>query len=378
MRMNSSEIKKIIWSINLVVICSLSLLSFFVYRQLTKPIGDLKTFVYVEPPVTERWGSLTNVVTRLEVETVFGWKLPPPPPPLPPLPRPPPPDDKKLIVSDSNINNMFSLETILGRLAFVKIKKDKQEKCFIAGDDILDADGEILGVVKEIRADSILIFINGKVETLYMESMVDKKGEAKVTPTTKTLPLTNIVPPIKVETKKHTKKEDGAITDAKQLTEENSTNSPMHNKIEEYPKYNLQKSSFEGIEFEFYDIKDDDGTLHRKFPEEMALKFQQKEIIKKITDSSNYELVFQANGVLIKSIKNAEIKKIFAAFGISDSDVLLSVNGQSLGNKTEDDLISLYQQIVDTAKFATIELLKGGVRQKYRISTDSNKRAEDK
>jgi hypothetical protein len=142
--------------------------------------------------------------------------------------------------------------------------------------------------------------------------------------------------------------------------------------------FNRQKSSFEGIEFEFYDTKDTDGIVHRKIPEEMAMKLQQKEIIKKFTSSNNYDLVFQANGVLIKNIKDPEVKKFFNAFGISDSDIILSVNGQSLGNKTEDDLIALYQQIVDTAKYATIELLKNGVRQKYRISTDRIKKAENK
>lgn len=379
--MNSSEVKKIIWAINLIVICGLGLVSFFVYKQLSKPAVVLKPFVYVEPMVTDKLNTISHGVSRTEVETVFGWK--PPQPKVDPIPtkKTEPVAEVKPVPPVSNVNNMFSLETILGRLAFVIIKKDKQMKSFIAGDEIFDAGGELLGVVKEVREDSILILIKDKIETLFMEGL-EKEG-IKGTSDPKSSPQTNLVPNVAPSTKTQPnnepkiepKKVEATITYKKPLVEDNSVSSPLPNEVADSKIHNRQKSSFEGIEFEFYDTTDADGTLHRKIPEEMAVKLQQKEVIKKFTDTSNYELVFQANGVLIKSIKNAEIKKFFAAFGISDNDVLLSVNGQSLGNKTEDDLISLYQQIIDTAKYATIELLKDGVRQKYRVSTDRIKQA---
>jgi hypothetical protein len=225
---------------------------------------------------------------------------------------------------------------------------------------------------------------------LVFEGLEDPKAlGATTTPAATTGPQTSYVAPVKTTGKEPTTKEKEtprkveatiAIKNGPEVhVGDNTASSPLpKGAAEEAKAFNHQKSSFDGIEFEFFDTKDPDGTLHRKIPEEMAAKLQQKENIKRFTSSNNYELEFQANGVLIKSIKDPEVKKFFNAFGITDSDVILSVNGQSLGNKTEDDLIALYQQIVDSAKYATIEVLKNGQRQKYRISTDRIKKAENK
>ena len=245
----------------------------------------------------------------------------------------------------------------------------------------------MLGILKEVQEDRVLILIKGKIETLIFEGLEEPKGTgANTTPHT-TGPQTSFVGPTKNRdvanrTKEPEKKVEAtiAIKNAPEVSvPDNGANDPAPKEaVAEDKTFNHQKSSFDGIEFEFFDTKDPDGTLHRKIPEDMAAKLQQKENIKRFTSSNNYELEFQANGVLIKSIKDPEVKKFFDAFGISDSDVILSVNGQSLGNKTEDDLIALYQQIVDSAKYATIEILKNGQRQKYRVSTERIKRAENK
>lgn len=387
--MNSSEVKKIIWAINIVVICGLGLVGYFVKEQLSKPPVALKPFTYVEPPFTDKAGSVVGGVTRAEVETVFGWKPPAPPPPPVEVPKPTIPVETKPVAPVSNVNQLFSLETILGRLAFILVKKDKQIKSVISGDDILSADGEVLGVLKEVQEDRVLILIKGKIETLMFEGLEEPKGAGSNTTPQTNGPQSNYVPPTKNVVKdvankpKDPEKKVEATIAIKNAPEvsvpDNGANAPAPKEaVAEDKTFNHQKSSFDGIEFEFFDTKDPDGTLHRKIPEDMAAKLQQKENIKRFTSSNNYELEFQANGVLIKSIKDPEVKKFFDAFGISDSDVILSVNGQSLGNKTEDDLIALYQQIVDSAKYATIEILKNGQRQKYRISTDRIKKAENK
>lgn len=385
--MNSSEVKKIIWAINIVVICGLGLVGYFVKEQLSKPPVVLKPFVYVEPPFTDKVGSVAGGVSRSEVETVFGWKPPTPPPPPPPPPKDDKPVETKPVAPVSNVNQLFSLETILGRLAFILIKKDKQIKSVINGDEILGADGEVLGILKEVQEDRVLILIKGKIETLMFEGLEEPKGTGSNTTPHTTGPQTSFVAPTKnkdvaTKTKDPEKKVEATIAFKNgpevSVPDNGPSNPAPKETATENKTFNHQKSSFDGIEFEFFDMKDPDGTLHRKIPEEMAGKLQQKENIKRFTSSNNYELEFQANGVLIKSIKDPEVKKFFDAFGISDSDVILSVNGQSLGNKTEDDLIALYQQIVDSAKYATIEILKNGQRQKYRISTDRIKKAENK
>ena len=381
--MNSSEVKKTIWAINLIVAVGFGFVTFFVYKQLSKPSINLKPFVYVEPTITDKSVAFVGGVTRAEVENVFGWKPAPPPKPVETEVKPAPVEVVKPPEPVSNVKNMFSLETIIGRLVFILIKKDKMLKSVVVGEDILDANGDILGVLKEIGEDFVLILIKGKMEKLSMEGLEGEVGVsgASLTPTTTSTAnvstKTNLAPPVKVAPVEVEKPVVPVVVN-KSVPENVVADNVVVKAKEDEKIFNRQKSSFDGIEFEFYDTKDADGVLNRKIPEEMAMKLQSKESIKKFTSSNNYELVFQANGVLIKNIKDPEVKKFFNAFGVSDADVILSVNGQSLGNKTEDDLIALYQQIVDSAKYATIELLKNGVRQKYRVSTDRIKRPEGK
>ena len=71
--MNSSEVKKIIWAINFIVVCGLGLVGYFVKEQLAKPPVVLTPFQYVEPPLTEKLGTIVGGVTRSEVETVFNF-----------------------------------------------------------------------------------------------------------------------------------------------------------------------------------------------------------------------------------------------------------------------------------------------------------------
>lgn len=385
--MNSSEVKKIIWLINLVVVGVLGMVGFFVYKQLSLPPVKLKPFEYVEPPVTEKPTVNAGGVTRKEVETVFGWK--PPVTPVAPKVEVIRKVEDKPVVKVSNINNMFELQTILGRLAFILIKKDKLVKSIVAGEEILDGNGDVLGVLKEVRATSVIILLNDKIETLFMEGMDQdpESGASLSTGKNSDVAKAALVAPA-VSRNSRNANNPGAVAQEVikvpvvpavvnieniKIAENNDDNAAPAPK-----EVVVAKGTFNGNEFAFEESKDEDGVVHRKISEEMAVKLQAKESIMIFTDSNNYDLVFQANGVVIKNIKNEEVKKFFNAFGISESDVILSVNGQSLGNKTEDDLISLYQQIVDSAKYATIEMLKNGERQKFRVSTDKIKKATNK
>ncbi len=385
--MNSSEVKKIIWLINLAVVCVLGMVGFFVFKQLSLPPVKLKPFEYIEPKINDKPIVNSGAVSKSEVENVFGWK--PPKQPEPPKPEPlKKVDEPKPVVKTSNINNLFELHTILGRLAFILIKKDKLVKSIVAGDEILDANGEVLGVLKEVKETSVLILLNGKIETLMMEGLEPEadSGASLTGDTHANVAKTGLVPPVS-KNNRDANKAEGV---AQEVVKAPITKTIAPNEAPKIPEVNndillpqpkevvVAKGTFNGNEFSFEESKDEDGIIHRKIPEEMAVKLQSKESIMIFTDSNNYDLVFQGNGVVIKNIKNEEVKKFFNAFGIGDSDVILSVNGQSLGNKTEDDLISLYQQIVDSAKYATIEMLKNGERQKFRVSTDKIKKATNK
>lgn len=382
--MNSSEVKKIIWLINLAVVGVLGMVGFFVYKQLSLPPVKLKPFEYVEPKITDKTVANSGAVTKSEVENVFGWKPAKIPEPVKPEPVKKV-EEPKPVVKTSNINNMFELQTILGRLAFILIKKDKLVKSIIAGEEILDANGEVLGVLKEVGETSVTILLNGKIEILKMEGLEPEVGAGDATDTNinkaglMPQPSRNNREPNKpaavvqetIKTPNTPAVVNNAVPNTPAMLNDNVVAPPPREVV-------VTKGTFNGNEFAFEESKDDDGVVHRKIPEEMAVKLQSKESIMIFTDSNNYDLVFQANGVVIKNIRNEEVKKFFNAFGISDSDVILSVNGQSLGNKTEDDLISLYQQIVDSAKYATIEMLKNGERQRFRVSTDRIKKATNK
>jgi hypothetical protein len=388
--MNSSEVKKTIWLINFAVVVVLGLIGIFVYKQLLLPPVKLKPFEYIEPKITEKTTINAGGVSRSEVENVFNWKPTPPPPP-PPNIEVKRPVEEKPVVKVSNINNMFELQTILGRLAFILIKKDKLVKSVVEGDEILDGNGEALGILKEVRETSVIILLNGKIETLFMEGMEQGAGTTDTganlsTDTNSNVAKTALVAPVS----RNSRNANNPGAGAQEVVKTPVIPAVVNMKNDKNPENNIDnvapapkevvvaRGNFNGHEFAFEESKDEDGIVHRKISEEMAVKLQAKESIMIFTDSNNYDLVFQSNGVVIKNIKNEEVKKFFNAFGISESDVILSVNGQSLGNKSEDDLISLYHQILDSAKYATIEMLKNGVNQKFRVSTDKIKKATNK
>lgn len=389
--MNSSEVKKVIWVINLVIVCVLGMVVFFVYKQLTKKPADLEKFVYVEPPPTEKIVGLSGLITKPEVENVFNWKMP-----EPPKPEPKKDDTPKPVVKveepKSNVSQMFGLETIMGRLVFLTIKKDKLIKSVMKGEEIIDANGAVLGVLQEVGEDSVLILLNGKIETLKMEGLEDKSGASSDNSATNTANSTasgaqntsnqKVRDANKPDTNRNQRPVEATITPKNQnLGVADNVRAADNQLASDAPKPEViatHTGNFNGTDFVFNDSMDPDGVLHRRIPEEMATKIQSKESIRILTSTKSYDLVFQANGVLIKNIVDPEARKFFTAFGISDNDVILSVNGQSLGNKTEDDLVALYQQILDSAKYATIELLKDGVRQTFRVSTDRIKKADNK
>ena len=206
-----------------------------------------------------------------------------------------------------------------------------------------------MGRLQEVDDGCVFILVKGNIEVLNIE-VEPNSTELFSSASLRTL-QTKLVP-----------KEPRTI----------SPNSPLSENIS---NLNLQKSIFNGHEVEIKTWKDSDGIINYKISEEVAEKLQSKEEQKIILSSNNYELEYLANGILVKKINHPEVQKLFNAFGVSASDIILSINGQTLGNKTEDDLILLYQQVLDSAKYATIEISKKGVRQKFRISTEKIKNA---
>lgn len=346
--MNSFEIKKILWGFSLIFFFGLIFSSLFAYQHLSLPVAEIKPFVYNEPVVNSEQ-DIGNRVTRAEVEKEFGLReniviksgLPPPPEPT---------DISKTENKIENINDVFSLEVILGRLVFIKIKKDKQMKCVVNNDEIINDNGEVLGVLKEVHEDFVLILFQNNVERLSFDKVMSLYSHGNTV--LNTMLGTSL---ISTEPKK------------------TNTNNLLNNQIKKFEKEEIKQSfTIDGGEFEVIQVVDSDGMTHRKLPKELALKMETREFKSKCSSANSYDLEYKSNGILIKNIRDTEIKKLFKAFGISDSDIILSVNDQSLGNKTEDDLIAIYHQLKSSAKYATIELLRNNTPQKFRVSTNKN------
>ena len=347
--MNSSEVKKGISLITLAVVLALGVALLFVYDKLSLPTLKLKPFEYIEPQAKENVKPSVNHVTIADVEREFGCKKIT-------IVINEQGDGSDLKLKQENIiekvwsiKDDLSLETIIGQLALIIIKKDKQLKSFIKGDDIVDSNGNVLGRLQEVDDGCVFILVKGNIEVLNIE-VEPNSTELFSSASLRTL-QTKLVP-----------KEPRTI----------SPKSPLSENIS---NLNLQKSIFNGHEVEIKTWKDSDGIINYKISEEVAEKLQSKEEQKMLLSSNNYELEYLANGILVKKINHPEVQKLFNAFGVSASDIILSINGQTLGNKTEDDLVLLYQQVLASAKYVTIEILKNGVRQKFRISTEKIKNA---
>mgnify|MGYP005613604927 CR=1 FL=1 len=253
---------------------------------------------------------------------------------------------KEIVPVIQNINDVFTLNVILGKLAFVYIIKDDQLKSLVKDDDIIDKKGDVIGVLKEIHEESVLILFKGKIEELKMVS--------------------EQIPDIYNMT---------SAGDIMKTTLGASVNRPTPKRIDSNsnpPKIEADKTPSikqkDELVFEVNQSIDEDGAIHRQLSSELKEKLGTKEWSQKLSSASSYTLEFKPNGILIKNIKDPEVKKVLNAFGILEADIIVSVNGQALDNKTEDDLVLLYQQIKASAKFATIELLRNGATQKFRVS----------
>ena len=340
LKMNTSEIKKTVWAINVFVFIIFGSLLYFVYQQLSAPDEKLIPFVYHEPLVNETIKSESKIVSRQEIEKEFGWKEPKKK--VEELFRNQVIDEIKTELPKVNsINQLISIEMILGKLAFIQIKKDKQLKSYLVGDEIRDSNNELIGVLKEINEEGVLVLQKDKIETLVIEvdGIFETTTPASVSESLKTT--------FGIKPREH-------ILNSQPLKRD---------------KENIaSKQEVENSLFVVNQEVEADGMIHRKITNELASQLDSKEWYQKMSSAKSYELEFQSKGVLIKNIKDPEAKKVLNAFGILDADIVVSVNGQSLGNKTEDDLILLYQQIKGSAKFATIELIRNGSLQKFKIS----------
>lgn len=340
LKMNSSEIKKTVWAINVFIFIIFSSLIYFVYQQLSAPDEKLIPFVYHEPLVNEAIKSESKIVSRQEIEKEFGWKEPKKKVEEP-LGNKVINEIKTELPKVESIHQLISIEMILGKLAFIQIKKDKQLKSFLVGDEIRDSNNELISVLKEINEDGVLVLHKDKIETMVIEAdgIFETTTPASVRESLKTA--------FGIQPREH-------IINSQPLKKEKE-NIPSKQEVDD-TLYSVNQEI------------EPDGMIHRKITNELAVQLDSKGWYQKMSSAKSYELEFQSKGILIKNIKDPEAKKVLNAFGILDADIVVSVNGQSLGNKTEDDMILMYQQIKGSAKFATIELIRNGSLQKFKIS----------
>ncbi|PCJ62487.1 MAG: hypothetical protein COA79_02975 [Planctomycetota bacterium] len=388
--MNSSEVKKVIWGVNLAVIGGLAFVGYFVNQNMNTPNLVIPQYKYKEPLIKNaNRGYAGN--NRNSINGVFNWT---PPRKTAPRTKAKPATSAKTTVKTPvvrGIDKVLELHHILGHLAFIYIKKDKKIKTFLINSEIKDANDVSIGILKEVHSHYVLILVKNKLEKLFIDGYVSPEDELTSTDGTtdsKSSVASKKGPVLNNTKTKVTKRPNTHTTTYNKNNFRNKTRFTNNNQIvKKKPTQNndqpevviKHKSSFNGNAFEFTITKDSDGTTHRKIPLEMARSLQSRKNKEIFLNTNNYNLTYLNNGILVKSIKNEEVKKFFSAFGIQQDDIITKVNGQTLGNKSEDDILELYQQIEGSAKYVTIELLKKGKKlQKFRVSIDAIKQRTKK
>ncbi|PCJ62486.1 MAG: hypothetical protein COA79_02970 [Planctomycetota bacterium] len=360
--MNSSEIKKVTWCISSIILFGLFLSIIDTYQKSNVKEVELTKYIYDEP--TLLLPNFKNKNNINEILKVFGSSV-----------LIPEHDPDIRVTNFSELKKPINprpeypikLYMLMGNLAFIQFKADKKITGYLINNEIIDSHNIKLGILKEIHGYYVVIMKDNISKKLYIDesTQLEKEHSNK-------LELENYVNAQKVnhmETKfgnhSHIQK-TSILRKYKTTVQPTDTSSYSHH-------------NFNGVEFRLKKTTDQKGVTHIKVPIDYVKSLQTKSFKEIFLNTSNYSLNYLKKGILVKSINNPEIKKLFHAFGIQQNDILTRINGQSLGNKSVDDILDLYQQIDGTAKYVTIELLKQGKNfLKLNVSIDTIKQGRYK